>query len=46
MLDGTLRFLTAMHDRAQRARATKPAEGFAAPTSEAAPEPTFAADHP
>ena len=41
MLDGTLRFLTAMHERAEGANASRPTEGFAAPTS----EPTFAADH-
>jgi len=46
MLDGTLRFLAAMHERAERARATRHAEGCAAPTSDAAPEPTFAADRP
>jgi acetyl esterase/lipase len=45
MLDGTLRFLTAMHERAEGANASRPTEGFAAPTSEPAPEPTFAADH-
>jgi len=42
MLDGTLRFLTAMHARAERASTSRPAEGLVAPAS----EPAFAPNNP
>jgi hypothetical protein len=41
MLDGTLRFLTAMHERAITTDATRPAEQFASPD----PEPDLAVDN-